>query len=81
VLTDSSPSVLVAHASHPHHWLIDPPDGALSTGRCKLCGIERSFPNSTEAAGWGSDTDAEVGHLRRDAARTRNEFRLSDEAA
>ena len=35
-----------------HHWLIDPPSGPLSTGHCKLCGRERTFPNSSEDSIW-----------------------------
>lgn len=29
-----------------HHWIIDPPDGAVSIGRCKKCGAEKRFPNA-----------------------------------
>ncbi len=35
-----------------HHWLIDPPSGPVSTGHCKLCGCERTFPNSSEDSIW-----------------------------
>lgn len=28
-----------------HYWIIDFPDGPVSTGRCKLCGMEREFFN------------------------------------
>ena len=35
-----------------HHWLIEAPNGRESTGRCKRCGIARSFTNSTEAVMW-----------------------------
>ncbi|MBT4511610.1 MAG: hypothetical protein GY845_14300 [Planctomycetes bacterium] len=28
-----------------HHWIIDPPDGPISKGTCKLCGDEKDFPN------------------------------------
>ncbi len=35
-----------------HHWLIDPPSGPISTGHCKLCGVERNFPNSSEDSIW-----------------------------
>jgi hypothetical protein len=35
-----------------HHWLIEAPNGRESTGRCKRCGIERAFTNSTEAVMW-----------------------------
>ncbi|MCY3920754.1 MAG: hypothetical protein OXG38_13275 [Chloroflexi bacterium] len=35
-----------------HHWLIDSPNGPISTGHCKLCGCERQFPNSSEDSIW-----------------------------
>lgn len=28
-----------------HHWIIEPPMGATSTGICKHCGEEREFRN------------------------------------
>ncbi len=28
-----------------HHWVIDPPNGPVSTGACRSCGEERDFPN------------------------------------
>ena len=34
-----------------HHWLIDAPQGATSTGVCKLCGEVREFCNSLAAMG------------------------------
>jgi hypothetical protein len=38
-----------------HHWVIDSPRGALSSGRCKRCGEEREFRNSTEYV-WDNDS-------------------------
>jgi hypothetical protein len=29
-----------------HYWLIESPDGPISKGRCKLCGVEKEFSNS-----------------------------------
>ncbi len=34
-----------------HHWIIETPDGPASTGRCRVCGEERDFNNSTEYRG------------------------------
>lgn len=31
-----------------HHWMIEPPDGPLSKGVCKLCGEVRMFNNILE---------------------------------
>ena len=35
-----------------HHWVIDPPNGAVSKGRCKVCGEEKEFRNSFEYSSW-----------------------------
>lgn len=35
-----------------HHWMIEPPNGPESTGRCKNCGKWRSFRNSLPDSGW-----------------------------
>ncbi len=32
-----------------HHWIIKPPEGPVSIGRCSLCGEERKFSDSGEA--------------------------------
>ncbi len=81
--TDASATVSRAGGSHPHHWLIEPPDGAFSVGRCKRCGVERSFANSNEPASWISDAgpEAVVVRLRRELASRRADVQLSDEAA
>jgi hypothetical protein len=39
-----------------HHWVIDTPNGAVSGGRCKLCGANREFRNSQEDLLWDSDS-------------------------
>lgn len=36
-----------------HHWLIAPPNGQTSTGKCKNCGRQQEFCNSVEETGWG----------------------------
>ena len=38
-----------------HHWVIASPRGALSEGRCKRCGEEREFRNSTDYV-WDNDS-------------------------
>jgi len=38
-----------------HHWLIETPRGATSKGRCKRCGAEREFRNSTSDYLWEDD--------------------------
>jgi hypothetical protein len=39
-----------------HHWVIETPNGALSSGRCKRCGVAREFRNSSEEALWDNDS-------------------------
>lgn len=39
-----------------HHWVIDTPNGAVSGGRCKRCGIDKDFRNSSEDLMWDSDS-------------------------
>jgi hypothetical protein len=50
-----------------HHWLIESPRGALSSGRCKICGEEREFRNSANDYIWDDDssssTDNGIGSL------------------
>lgn len=41
-----------------HHWLIESPRGALSTGRCKLCGEQREFRNSSSDYIWDDDSSS-----------------------
>ena len=28
-----------------HHWIIDAPDGRISLGKCRFCGLVREFYN------------------------------------
>lgn len=39
-----------------HHWLIETPRGATSQGRCKRCGEEREFRNSSSDRLWENDS-------------------------
>jgi hypothetical protein len=41
-----------------HHWIIESPRGALSSGRCKVCGEERQFRNSANDYIWDDDTSS-----------------------
>jgi hypothetical protein len=33
-----------------HHWVIEMPNGPVSHGQCKVCGMERDFHNNPEDA-------------------------------
>ncbi len=35
----------IGEAECTHHWMIEPPMSATSTGICKLCGAVREFRN------------------------------------
>ncbi|HIA75693.1 MAG TPA: hypothetical protein EYN38_06920 [Flavobacteriales bacterium] len=35
-----------------HYWVVDQPNGPVSTGRCKLCGHKEEFRNSMPGSGW-----------------------------
>jgi hypothetical protein len=39
-----------------HHWKIAPPNGATSIGKCKVCGEEREFRNSSADSIWDNDS-------------------------
>tara|TARA_Y100001970_G_scaffold248455_1_gene318038 strand:+ start:1842 stop:2087 length:246 start_codon:yes stop_codon:yes gene_type:complete len=40
------------------HWVIDPPNGPVSSGKCKKCGKSKEFKNSVEFSSWyGSKSD------------------------
>ncbi len=36
-----------------HHWVIQPADGPMSNGVCRICGETRDFQNYVETATWG----------------------------
>jgi len=44
-----------------HHWIIESPHGALSDGRCKICGEERQFRNSASDYIWDDDSSSGYG--------------------
>jgi hypothetical protein len=46
-----------------HHWLIDTPHGATSTGRCKVCGEIREFRNSAADTLWEGDPMASISKM------------------
>ena len=34
------------------HWVIEPPNGPVSMGKCKKCDVEKEFKNSFEYNTW-----------------------------
>ena len=43
----SKVEALQAVDSCVHHWVLEPPRGELTSGRCKKCGEERQFTGET----------------------------------
>lgn len=39
-----------APGAHAHHWVIEEANGPESTGRCKSCGVVKTFKNWLEGA-------------------------------
>jgi len=35
-----------------HQWVIEPPNGPTSQGKCRICGESRSFRNSLDITYW-----------------------------
>tara|TARA_Y100000588_G_scaffold332734_1_gene371148 strand:- start:63 stop:317 length:255 start_codon:yes stop_codon:yes gene_type:complete len=47
-----TPNAGVSDESCVHHWVIEPPNGAVSQGHCKACGESKEFRNSFEYSSW-----------------------------
>ena len=41
------------------HWVIEPPNGPTSLGKCKKCGKEKEFRNSFEYNTWHGEKPVE----------------------
>ena len=52
----------IEQPSCQHHWVIASPRGAMSGGRCKRCGEEREFRNSTTDYVWDDDSTKDKGY-------------------
>jgi hypothetical protein len=46
-----------------HHWVIESPHGAMSAGRCKLCGEVKQFRNSAADTLWEGDPMASISKM------------------
>ena len=46
-----------------HHWVIDPPDGPTSMGRCKRCGEKKEFYNYVACSKWDNASSFSVRHI------------------
>jgi len=52
----NAPEKTNTSATCRHHWVIDTPNGAVSGGKCKRCGVDKQFRNSSEDLMWDSDS-------------------------
>lgn len=48
-----------------HHWVIESPNGPVSQGVCKLCGLGSQFRNSIQETGWDRESQSSK-KMRRD---------------
>ena len=55
-MTETKTREAVASAMCRHHWIIDTPNGSVSSGRCKTCGVAKDFRNSAEDPMWDNDS-------------------------
>jgi len=55
IVQDAAVAEVVESPACAHHWVIATPNGATSTGKCKVCGLEKEFPNSAEDGLWERD--------------------------
>jgi len=42
----------VSDSGCTHHWIIEPPNGSVSRGKCKICKESKEFRNSFEYSSW-----------------------------
>ena len=62
-----------------HHWIIETPRGAVSAGRCKLCGEERDFRNSANDYIWDDDSSSGSGYNRWSGVRSTPKVAVEDD--
>ena len=55
-MTETKAREAIASTLCRHHWVIDTPNGAVSSGRCKRCGVDKEFRNSAEDPLWDNDS-------------------------
>ena len=55
--TSTSTIAIQPEADHPHRWLIEEPQGATSTGVCRICGTEKIFRNWLESCDFITNTE------------------------
>ena len=52
------------------HWVIEPPNGPVSMGKCKKCGTQKEFKNSFEYNTWhGERPSKDKGDSKKDQSK------------
>jgi hypothetical protein len=51
-----------------HQWVIEPPNGPTSQGKCRLCGDVRAFRNSLDITYWDTQRHGAGAARRKPAA-------------
>ncbi len=46
------PSTASCSNTEGHHWVIEPPQGPTSTGKCRYCGVSGEFQNAPPKSPW-----------------------------
>ena len=54
-----------------HHWVIGAPEGPVSIGVCKICGVDKEFNNFVEGSSWAS-SDVSLDQLGKSMGATRD---------
>lgn len=63
------------------HWVIDPPNGPVSTGKCKKCGESKEFKNSVEFSSWyGSKSDFDDKKKSKDKSKDKSKSKSKDKS-
>ncbi len=52
VREETAKKATIDPAACSHHWVIAAPDGEMSAGTCKICGLVKEFPNSADDYLW-----------------------------
>ena len=62
-----------------HHWVIQPADGPVSPGSCRVCGETREFKNYVESATWGDSRITNKGASASAVESTSDDENLNDQ--
>ena len=62
-ITELPPRPRCQDGEYTHHWVLDPPNGPFSSGKCKICNnTYEHFPNHCVNTKWSMTGSAPVLH-------------------